>query len=305
LKTRKANKTVYIILVAAVLLYGIINAFYYNDKHTMPTITTPVTVSGQLKLHFIDVGQADSILIQAPSGKVMLIDAGNNGDTATITNYIKALGISKIDILLGSHPHEDHVGSLDTVVNSFNIGSICMPKVLNTTKTYEDVLAAIKNKGLQVTTAVAGVQLDLGEGVKADMLAPNGTSYDDLNNWSVVVKITFGNNSFLLTGDAETISEKEMIAKGYDLNADLLKVGHHGSSSSTSIEFLSKVNPKYAIISVGNGNDYKHPHKTTMTKLQDRGIAVYRTDQNKTIIATSDGNNITFNTKPGNYNYAD
>jgi competence protein ComEC len=137
------------------------------------------------------------------------------------------------------------------------------------------------------------------------MLAPNSNNYEDLNNWSAVVKLTFGNNSFLLDGDAEDISEREMIANGYDLKADLLKVGHHGSSSSTTPEFLSKVNPKYAVISVGAGNDYGHPHKTTMQKLQERGISVYRTDQNKTIIATSDGNNITFNTNPGNYNYGE
>lgn len=259
--------------------------------------------NGQLKVHFIDVGQADSILVQVQGGRTMLVDAGNNGDGNLVVNYLKSQGVTNIDILIGSHPHEDHIGGLDTVINGLGVGSIYMPKVNNTTKTFEDVLTAVKNKGLKVTTAAAGVQLDMGPGVKAEIFAPNGDKYEDLNDWSAVIKLTYGNTSFLLTGDAEAGSEKEMLGKGYNLKADVLKVGHHGSASSTSVDFLTKVNPKYAVISVGKDNDYGHPHKPTMQNLQARGIPVYRTDQNGTIVATSDGNSIKFNVNPGDYSF--
>ncbi len=256
-----------------------------------------------LKAHFIDVGQADSILVQAPDNKVMLIDAGNNGDADAVTEYIKAQGINKIDILIGTHPHEDHIGGMDAVINTFDIGSIYMPKAISATKTFEDVLAAVKNKGLKVKTAAAGVRLDIGTETKAELLAPNGDSYEDLNNYSAVVKMTYKDTSFLLTGDAESVSEKEMLSKGFDLKADVLKIGHHGSGSSTSANFLTEVSPKHAVISVGKNNDYGHPHKAVMQRLKNKGIQVYRTDQNGTIVAVSDGKTIKFNVKPGDYSY--
>lgn len=176
-----------------------------------------------------------------------------------------------------------------------------MPKAVTTTKTYEDVLNAIKNKGLTVTTPITGDNYSLG-GSNFTILAPNSTSYDSLNNYSIVVKLTYLNNSFLFTGDAETLSENEMINKGLDLKADALKVGHHGSSTSTSQKFLDKVNPKYAVVSVGKDNSYGHPNKSVMDRLQSKNIKVYRTDESGTIIATSNGNNITFNVSPGSYN---
>ncbi|NLY46737.1 MAG: hypothetical protein GX053_12250 [Tissierella sp.] len=175
-----------------------------------------------------------------------------------------------------------------------------MPKVNHTTKTYEDVLLAIQNKGLKITAPTPGSTFNLGQ-AKFTILAPNSSSYEDLNNYSIVIKMEYGNNSFLFTGDAEDISENEMISKGFDLSADVLKVGHHGSSSSTTQTFLNKVNPKYAVIMVGNDNSYGHPHEETMNKLKSKGITVYRTDENGTIIAISDGTNITFNTNPGSY----
>ncbi|GAW92764.1 hydrolase [Calderihabitans maritimus] len=172
-----------------------------------------------------------------------------------------------------------------------------MPKVAHTTKTFEDLLLAIKGKGLKVTQAKAGVKLDVGPGIEAVMLAPNNSSYDDLNNYSAVLKITYGSTSFLFTGDAEAESESEMLRTGYDLKADVLKVGHHGSSSSTTQAFLKAVSPKYAVISVGKDNKYGHPHTETLAKLAEAGIQVFRTDLQGTIVATSDGKTITFNKK--------
>lgn len=258
------------------------------------------SVGDKLKVHFIDVGQADSILIQQ-GNNAMLIDAGNNEDSETVKNYIANQGITKLDYVVGTHPHEDHIGGLDYVINNFQIGKIYMPKITSNTKTFEDVVTAIKNKGMQVTASVPGDSFKLGE-ADCKILAPNSASYEDLNNYSIVIKVTYKNNSFMFTGDAEAISETEILNKGFDVKADVLKVGHHGSSSSTSDEFLKKVNPKYAVISAGKDNDYGHPHKETMKRLKDSGITVYRTDEAGTIICTSDGNNISFNTKSGSYN---
>lgn len=256
--------------------------------------------SGILKVHFIDVGQADSILIQN-NEQAMLIDAGNNSDSDAVVSYIKAQNIKRLDYVVGTHPHEDHIGGLDSVIKSFDIGIVYMPKVMNTTKTFLDVLSAVKEKGLKVTAPKPNVSFELGGDAICTIIAPNGSSYGSLNDYSIVIKLTHGENSFLFTGDAEEISEKEAIEKGFSLVANVLKIAHHGSNSSTIQEFLDQVNPKYAIISVGEGNKYGHPDKKVMDRLKDRGTIVYRTDKNGTIVATSDGKIITFTTNRGSY----
>lgn len=259
-------------------------------------------VNGQLKVHFIDVGQADSILVQDGTYN-MLIDAGNNADADTVVNYIKQQGVTKLDYLVGTHPHEDHIGGMDAVINAFDIGVIYMPQITSTTQTFKDVITAMAAKSLKATIPLPGSTFNIGDAT-CTVLAPNSSSYEDLNNYSIVVKLTHGNNSFMFDGDAEDVSENEMLTRGFDLSTTVLKVGHHGSDSSTTQTFLDKVNPKYAVISVGVGNDYGHPTKQTMDRLKAKNIPVYRTDQCGTIVATSDGTNITFNVNPGDYSYA-
>ncbi|AGB19619.1 ComEC/Rec2 family competence protein [Thermoanaerobacterium thermosaccharolyticum] len=268
-----------------------------NESHNAASANT----AGLLKVHFLDVGQGDSIFIQSPSGKTMLIDAGVPQMGNKVVNYLKNLGVKKIDILVGTHPHEDHIGGMDYVIDNFDIGQFYMPKVTTNTKTFEYVLNAARNKGLKIDVAKAGVSLDLGPEASAMMIAPNGTKYDDLNEYSAVIKLNYGDTSFLFTGDAGAESEKEMINQGYDLKSDVLKIGHHGSSTSTTAAFLDAVDPEYAVISCGKGNDYGHPHSVTLKKLKARNIPVYRTDECGTIVATSDGHSISFNVKPGDY----
>ena len=251
----------------------------------------PVT-NGVLEVHYIDVGQGDSILIHL-SGKTMLIDAGNNVDGASIITYIKTLNIDKIDAIVATHPHADHIGGMAEIINEFVVDKIYMPKVAHTSKTYENLLLTIKNKNLKVNTAKAGTTIDLGNKIKIEVMAPNSENYNNLNDYSAVVKIEYENVSFLFTGDAEAISEKEMVEKyGNKLKANVLKVGHHGSTTSTTLNFLNTVSPEYAIISVGENNSYGHPNQETLDKLKN--IDVFRTDKLGTIVAKTDGQTINF-----------
>lgn len=255
---------------------------------------TPVT----LKIHFIDVGQADSILIQ-DGDTSMLIDAGNNADAKTIINYLKKQGVKKLSYVVGTHPHEDHIGALDTVIKTFDVEKILMPNVTSNTNTYRDVLYAIKNKNLKITVPNPGNTFTLGRS-EFTVLAPNSAEYEDVNDYSIVMKLNHGSRSFLFTGDAEKVSESEILKKKYNLQADVLKIAHHGSKSSTSDKFLKAVDPKYAVISVGRDNNYGHPTQKTLNRLKVRKVPIYRTDENGTIVITSDGNNINFTIQSDN-----
>lgn len=245
----------------------------------------------QLKVYFLDVGQGASQLLITPSGKTMLIDAGNNDKEQKMLDYMKKYRIDKLDVVIGTHPDADHIGGLDKVIDHIPVDAIYMPKVQSNTKTFESLLRSIKNKGLKVKTAKSGLSWDLDDQVHVDMLAPTGT-YEDTNNMSAVVKVTYGQNSFLLTGDAEAESEKDMIASGANLQADVLLVGHHGSNSSTTAKFLKQVHPKYAVIQVGEGNSYGHPKPKVLDRLQQQGVEVYRNDKQGTVEVTSDGRSI-------------
>jgi len=245
-----------------------------------------------MRVSYIDVGQGDSILVQV-NGKSLLIDAGPNDSTDKLISYLNKQNIKKLDFIVATHPHEDHIGAMDTVIKKYNIGEFYAPKKMTTTKTFENMVNALKSKNIKINTAAAGVNLDLGKNVKCEMIAPNAANYgDNLNNYSAVVKITYGNSKFLFMGDAEKLNEKEILNKNYDVTCDVLKLGHHGSSSSSSKAFLDKASPKIAIISCGKNNDYGHPHKETLAEMKKKNIQVYRTDIDSTITLISDGNKI-------------
>lgn len=242
---------------------------------------------GHLRVIFLDVGQGASQLLISPSGKTMLIDAGNNDREQAMLDYLREYGVNRLDIVIGTHPDADHIGGLDRVIDHVDIGEIYMPKIQANTKTFESLLLSIKNKGLKVKTAKAGLVLEWDEDVQVTMVAPVQT-YDDKNNMSAVVKVVYGNTSYLLTGDAERQSEKDMIESGADLQADVMLIGHHGSKSSTTLSFLKKAAPQYGVIQVGE-NNYGHPTSTVLDRLSKQGIEVYRNDLHGTVEIASDG----------------
>lgn len=248
--------------------------------------------TGILLVHFIDVGQADAIFLQLPNNQTMLIDAGNNKDAGIVVNYIRKTGVKKIHYLVGTHPHEDHIGGIDTVIESFDIEKVIMPKVNHTTKTFRDVLTAVKKKDLKITRALSGKTILNNKYLTIKILGPVDTNYEELNNYSAVIKVTYKKTDFLFTGDAEKESEKQILQSGANIKSDVLKIGHHGSNSSTTQPFLDQINPQYGVISVGKDNDYDHPSKKTLNRLKKSGVKVFRTDKDGTLIFKSDGNSI-------------
>lgn len=263
-----------------------------NTAQTEKQPSNAEKTNGNLKIHFLDVGQGDSILVQFPDGENMLVDAGPPESGQYVLSYLEKQGIKKIDYLIATHPHVDHIGGFEKVLKTFEIGSVYMPKVTANTRTFEDALLLIERKGLKIKTAKAEVKIIDRDNLQVGFVAPVDTGYDDLNNYSAVIRIQYGETAFLLTGDAGTVSEAQMLASGVNLKADVLKIGHHGSSHSSSIRFLAAVSPQYAVISVGAGNDYGHPSEKTIAKLGKAGIKVLRTDQLGTIVFTSDGSTV-------------
>ncbi len=241
-----------------------------------------------LSVHFIDVGQADSILVLLPNGEDMLIDAGQNGDGDDVVAYLTKQGVTDIEYAVGTHPHADHIGGMDDVLKAIPTDILYMPAFSADTKTYKDVLAAAEEKNVPIQTAGAGITVYNSDGLSITMVAPVGDSSDP-NDASAVLLVTYLNRTFLFTGDAEAKSEEEIQG---DIAADVLKVGHHGASTSSTAAFLNRVKPQYAVISVGKGNSYGHPTDQTLSRLSAIGAAIFRTDEEGTIVFTSDGDSL-------------
>lgn len=253
---------------------------------------TNISNNNLIKIHYIDVGQGDSIFIELPNKQSMLIDAGESSKGNIVASYISNMGYSKIDYIVGTHPHTDHIGGLAHIINSFSISKVYMPKSVSTSKTYENLLNTIAQKGLKITSAKAGVNIINDGMLSVNIIAPT-KEYSDLNNSSAVVKITYGNRQFLFMGDVETKSENNIIS---NVSADVIKVGHHGSDTSSGQAFVNKVKPKYAIIMVGSNNKYGHPYQTIVDRWSNSGAKVYRTDISGNIIVISDGNSLDIKT---------
>lgn len=256
-----------------------------------------IDAEGTLRIHYIDVGQGDCALIQTPDNQNILIDTGNPEDYEAINTYLKAQKVEKLNAMLITHPHSDHMGSAEKILKNHTVESVYLPKVAHNTQLFENFMKAMSEKGLKANAAYAGVSIPAGEAVSIELFSPlEGKSYAELNDYSPITRVAYGDTSFLFTGDGEDEDEQDAAAQaGLKLKSDVLKVGHHGSDTSTGELFLSLVNPQYAVISVGRDNAYGHPSKDTLNKLN--GKTVFRTDQEGNVVAISDGQGISFITQ--------
>ena len=273
----RALITLIIVLAAATGLLG---------KEDVTTVNEGAAEQG-FAVHFLDVGQADAALVQCEN-RWMLIDGGNGEDSNLIAAYLKKQGISYLDYIVCSHAHEDHVGGLSGALSVAEVGEVYAPETGADTRAYKNFKAKVKEQGLTIQHPVPGDSIRLGQATIL-FLGPVEEDKDDINNTSIMLKITYGQTAFLFTGDGEREEELSVLDTGLDVSATVLKVGHHGSSTSTSYPFLRAVNPEYAVISVGKGNDYGHPHQETISRLSDADTKLYRTDELGDIIMTSDG----------------
>lgn len=257
---------------------------------------TGTTIEGDLVVHFIDVGQGDSILIEMPNGNTMLIDGGSRGEGDTVTEYLNQLDVSTINVMVATHPHEDHIGGLNDVLSNFDVQQVYDPGVAHTSQTYENYILEIDAQNIDFNIGRAGQNIEMDPNIDIEIISPEIIDEDELNDNSIVIKMTYHDVSFLFTGDAESPPENAMV-QNYNVDATILKVGHHGSSSSTSHTFLNEVSPEVAIISVGADNNYGHPTQTTLNKLESVGAYVYRTDIDGTVIVSTDGYTYNVNTE--------
>ena len=258
----------------------------------------PTKEAGEMKVHFLDVGQGLSILVQS-DGQTMIYDGGDKSTSSFVVSYLQKQNITTIDYLISSHYDSDHMAGLIGCLNAFDVKNVISSNYEHDSKLYQSFIQTVADKGLPMQHPAVGTEFSFGSG-SFQILAPATIDPDDSNKNSVAIKLTNGENSFIFTGDAESSSEKAMCESGIDLSCDVLVPGHHGSATATSWDFLQATVPEYAVISCGKDNQYGHPDKDVMDKLESMDIQVYRTDKQGTIVAVSDGTTITWDQEPCN-----
>lgn len=291
-RTKKQDRTLRVLYIVAVLaLLAALAVIRFREQQQ----SAPVPAEGGgFEVHFIDVGQADSALVIC-DGHYMLIDGGNAGDSDLVYAYLEQHGAKHLDYMVASHAHEDHIGGLSGALNYASVDIAFSPVAEHDTKVFQNMVYYLGEQGKSLTVPEPGEKFALGS-AQVEILGPV-KEYDDTNNTSIVLRIDYGETSFLFTGDMEANAERDLIESGARLDATVLKAGHHGSETSTSYAFLREVMPQYTVISVGEGNKYGHPDQEVLSRFRDAGTEVYRTDMQGHIIARSDGKTVTFRTE--------
>ncbi|MBO5302758.1 MAG: MBL fold metallo-hydrolase [Lachnospiraceae bacterium] len=297
MKKKKSTAAVLLFCLCALTACGMDSAQsqLYEENIEIQTEDTKAGTKEFLQVHFMDVGQGDATLITC-NGESMLIDAGDNSKGTTVQQYLLKQNIDKLDYVIGTHPDADHVGGLDVIISKFDCEKIFLTGEERDTDTYRDVLSAMDYRNYEMVVPNAGEEYTLGDAtftIEGPLMLGS-----DSNENSIVIHLEHGENSFLLVGDAGEEEEKDILSTGRNIQADVYKVGHHGSKTSTSAEFLEAVQPEYAVISVGEDNRYGHPSAEVLNQLRAQDIEVFRTDEQGSIVAKSDGKNITFNCSP-------
>ncbi len=266
----------------------------FSSTQTNITGNTTNTANASLSIFFIDCGQGDSIYAELPCGKNILVDGGPGTEVSSVLKILKSRNVKKVDIVVATHPHEDHIGGLYDVLNKYDIGAIYMPAAVHPTQAFERLLDAIDVKGLEIDVPYPGEYIlgDENDDFSILCVAPNSDSYANLNNYSIVLLFKYGERRILLAGDAEIESENEQLAYGYDIKADIIKLGHHGSRTSSSNKYLLAVSPSVAIVSCGKDNIYGHPHQEVLKRLKRLNVSIYQTDKHGTILVQTNGSDM-------------
>lgn len=286
-----------IFLIIAALLYQPVRGLFQSQEKSVNTKTD----GSKLTVSYIDVGQGDATLIHKGNFS-MLIDAGKNERGTTVVEYLKNQGIKKLDLLVGTHPDSDHIGGLDDVLQEISVDTVYLPRATKETRTWREVERALRQTGKEAQMPEIGKEYRFDENVMIRFLGPQ-RKYAEANDNSLVVQLAYGKTRFLFMGDAEEQAEKDILERNFDLECDVLKVGHHGSYTATSDAFLKGANPAYAVISAGKDNSYGHPHAEVLSRLEDEDVQIYRTDTMGSIQAVSDGSQVRLTTenKKGNF----
>lgn len=296
MKENKGNKKAQLLIIIIFIIAGAVIEF---GGDFLPESIKPssVSVNGNMEIHYLDVGQGDSIYIKV-NDQDILIDAGPRSSSEELLQQLANYNIDDFEMIVATHPHEDHIGGMTAIFENYDVESFYMPKLSHTTITFEKMVQAVADEGISINVIKEGMHFDLGEGAYVDVYSPMYESYTEFNDYSPIMKFVYGDTSFIFSGDAEAHAEQEVVAKyPTNLEADVLKLGHHGSSTSSSEEFVKAVDPEYGVISCGLNNKYGHPHREIIQMLEERKIKYYRTDLQGEISFTTDGSKITVKTE--------
>lgn len=275
-------------LIFGLIIILLLTVFGGYELVLVPMDETAPAEEDSLRVVFLDVGQGDSTLLCMPNGDFALVDAGENDYGEAVTQKLRSYGVNRLSFAVGTHPHSDHIGGLDVVLSEIDADVIYMPDFGANTQSYDDLLDVIEAGNISAEIPEIGDVIYNEDGVRVKVLY-NGDGAEDANNASIVLRVTYGEDALLLTGDAETPVENQLLQAGEDLTANLYKFGHHGSSTSNSEAFLEAVAPEFGVVSCGKDNDYGHPHREIRQRVKKYGIALYRTDEMGDILFASEG----------------
>ena len=292
--TKKKKQLIVWLILLALLALLRLKAVSPAEQGSSEVLQSQISEGSSFEVHFIDVGQADAALVLC-DGEAMLIDGGNREDSSLLYSYLKQYEVDHLDYMVATHAHEDHVGGLLGALNYAQVDTAYCPVGSYDSDSFENFVKYLAKQDRAITIPQAGDSFALGSAVV--QIVGVDSEADDTNNTSIVLRVVYGDTSFLFTGDAEREAEELILSSGYEIESTVLKVGHHGSESSTSYPFLREVDPAYAVISVGEGNTYGHPTEEVLSRLRDADVETYRTDLQGTIVCSSDGETVTFKTQ--------